>query len=43
MRDNRLPISQISGLLGYSEQSSFNRAFKRWYGVAPRDYFKNKN
>ena len=26
---------QISGLLGYSEQSAFSRAHKKWYGKAP--------
>ncbi|MEH6486216.1 MULTISPECIES: AraC family transcriptional regulator [Pseudomonas] len=31
-----MPMAQIAGLLGYAEQSSFNRACKRWYGVTPR-------
>ena len=26
---------QIAGLLGYSEQSAFSRAYKKWYGAAP--------
>ena len=26
---------QISGLLGYSEQSAFSRAYKKWYGKSP--------
>lgn len=26
---------QIAGLLGYSEQSAFSRAYKKWYGSAP--------
>lgn len=34
------PLSQVAGLLGYSEQSSFIRAFKRWYGVTPSQYLK---
>lgn len=29
-------IAQISGLLGYVEQSSFTHAFRRWYGTSPR-------
>ncbi len=33
-----MPMSQIAGLLGYNEQSSFNRAFKRWYGMSPKEY-----
>lgn len=35
------PLSQIAGLLGYCEQSSFIRAFKRWYGVTPSQYLKD--
>ena len=30
------PLAQVAQLLGYSEQSAFNRAFRRWYGVSPR-------
>ncbi|WP_226666900.1 AraC family transcriptional regulator [Microbulbifer aggregans] len=33
-----LKLSQISGLLGYSEQSAFNRACKDWFGTTPRTY-----
>lgn len=33
-----LCLSQIAGLLGYTEQSSFNRAFRRWYGTTPRKF-----
>ena len=28
-------VSEIAFLLGFSEASSFNRAFKRWYGTNP--------
>ena len=28
-------ISEVAFLLGFSEQSSFNRAFRRWTGLAP--------
>ncbi len=31
-------ICDVAFLLGYSEQSAFNHAFKRWTGVAPRGY-----
>ena len=34
------PLTQVAGLLGYSEQSSFIRAFKRWYGITPSQYLK---
>ncbi len=31
-----LYLSQITGLLGYAEQSAFNRACRRWYNSTPR-------
>jgi AraC-like DNA-binding protein len=30
-----LPLTQVAALLGYSEQSSFIRACKRWFGKTP--------
>lgn len=33
-----IPIGEIAFLLGYSEQSAFNRAFKRWVGSPPGQY-----
>jgi AraC-like DNA-binding protein len=35
LRDARLTLSEVGSLLGYSEQSAFSRAFKRWTGVSP--------
>jgi len=29
-------LSQIAGLLGYSEQSAFNRACRRWFACTPQ-------
>lgn len=31
-----LYLGQISGLLGYAEQSAFNRSCRRWFGKTPR-------
>lgn len=31
-------IAEVSYLLGFSDQSSFNRAFKRWSGSTPHKY-----
>lgn len=33
-----MSMARIAGLLGYQEQSSFNRAAKRWFGMTPRAY-----
>jgi AraC-like DNA-binding protein len=38
-----IPMSQIAGLLGYNEQSSFNRAFKRWFNMTPKQYLLEKS
>jgi AraC-like DNA-binding protein len=38
LKDPNLKLSQISGLLGYSEQATFNRACRIWFGVTPRTY-----
>lgn len=35
---SRVSLSQVALQLGYSEHSTFTRAFGRWSGMAPRDY-----
>jgi AraC-like DNA-binding protein len=35
LAEAHMPLSQVARMLGYSEQSSFNRAFGRWYGSSP--------
>lgn len=38
LADAAMPISDIATRLGYSEQSAFNRAFKRWFDCTPATY-----
>jgi AraC-like DNA-binding protein len=38
LRQQNLSISELAPLLGYSETSAFSRAFKRWFGVSPRQW-----
>src|SRR5690606_29441295 len=38
LRNTQLSLTEISYLLGFSEQANFTRAFKRWKGVSPSDY-----
>ena len=38
LRDRTHTLSEIAYLLGYSEVSAFNRAFRRWTGSTPSDY-----
>lgn len=35
LEDESMPIERIAKELGYADPSNFNRAFKRWMGVAP--------
>jgi AraC-like DNA-binding protein len=35
LTDRAVGISEVAFLLGFSEQSSFHRAFRRWTGLAP--------
>jgi AraC-like DNA-binding protein len=41
LRDTRLSVDAIAGLLNYHDSSSFRRAFKRWQQITPQDYRKN--
>ncbi len=36
--DGDLTIEAIAALLGYHDTATFRRAFRRWYGVPPREY-----
>ncbi len=38
-----LPLPQIAARLGFSEASTFHRAFKQWTGVAPGEYRLTRN
>ena len=38
LRDPHLGVSEVAFLLGYSELSTFDRAFKRWTGKTPREF-----
>jgi AraC-like DNA-binding protein len=33
-----LPINKVAEILKYSEPSAFHRAFKKWFGVSPKQY-----
>jgi len=40
LRDERHSLAEVAFLTGFSEQSSFTRAFKRWVGMTPAHYRK---
>jgi AraC-like DNA-binding protein len=35
LSDRALSLAEIAWLLGFSDQSAFHRAFKRWTGLTP--------
>jgi AraC-like DNA-binding protein len=41
LRDESCTLSEIAFLTGFSEQSAFNRAFKRWTNQTPANYRKS--
>ncbi len=42
LQQTSLSLTEVSMLLGFSEQSAFNRAFKHWTGSTPGEYCSNK-
>lgn len=41
LRNSSQSMGEIAFQTGFSEQSAFNRAFRRWTGQSPADYRKN--
>ena len=41
LREREMAICEVAYLLGFSESSSFHRAFKRWTGVTPKEFRKH--
>jgi len=40
IRQKSLPVATIASRLGYSETAALTRAFRRWFGMSPRQYRK---
>ena len=38
LRQGRHSLADITFLLGFTDQSNFTRAFRRWTGKTPRQY-----
>lgn len=38
LSETALPLDAIATMLGYSESTSFGRAFRRWSGLSPAEY-----
>jgi AraC-like DNA-binding protein len=40
IRGGETRIEEMANALGYAQQSSFTRAFKRWTGISPREMLR---
>ncbi|TGG93877.1 AraC family transcriptional regulator [Natronospirillum operosum] len=38
LANSSMPLAEVALLLGYSEQSAFNHAFRQWTGMTPRQF-----
>lgn len=38
LSQTQAPLSQVAGIIGYSEQSILSRSCQRWFGQSPREY-----
>ncbi len=38
--EHKYTIEEIAIVLGYAETASFNHAFKRWYGISPKQFLR---
>lgn len=43
LKNSSATVSEIAFQTGFSEQSAFNGAFKRWTGLSPLEYRKSSN
>jgi len=43
LADLSMSLAHVAYFLGFEEQSSFSRAFKRWTGTSPKDYRQSLN
>lgn len=40
---SKISVEAVASVLGFSDTSSFRRAFKRWFGMAPADFLKRRS
>lgn len=43
LHDGLVSLPEVALLLGFSEQSAFNRAFRRWLGMSPTQYLHQQH
>lgn len=42
LEEGRASVTEIASLLGFADTSGFSRAFRRWTGLSPRAYCRNR-
>jgi AraC-like DNA-binding protein len=42
LADARLTVAEVGEILGYGDQANFGRAFKRWFGVSPASWRRQR-
>jgi len=42
LREGKLSVAEVANLSGYSQQGHFAAAFKRKFGITPREYLSGK-
>jgi AraC-like DNA-binding protein len=42
LEDTRMEVNQIAETLDYADASAFTRAFRRWSGITPSQWRKNR-
>lgn len=43
LANDSLPLTEVAAALGYSELSAFSRAFRKWTGMNPQRYRRNRS
>ncbi|MBM7061927.1 AraC family transcriptional regulator [Pseudomonas sp. UL073] len=43
MKESDISLIQLTEILGYTDQSTFTRAFQRWFGASPREWMKQQD
>jgi AraC-like DNA-binding protein len=42
LEEGRTSVTDIAFLVGFGDMSSFSRAFRRWTGLSPRGYSRQR-
>jgi AraC-like DNA-binding protein len=43
LTDGKYSLAQIAYMLGFSDQSNFSRAFKRWTSKSPKQFMESQD